>query len=97
MCNERGFNENLEQRGVHRRAISCNLEKCTTDSFQAGASLGGLILNGMSGARVHVLCLGCLIWNGHSSRIETVLPAGMVTGGSRQEWIGWRNVGMLLF
>ena len=49
------------------------------------------MLNGTSGARVHVLCFGCLSWHGHSSRMhfwETVLPPGMVAGDGRRELPG---------
>ena len=50
--------------------------------------------NGMSGTRVHVLCLGYLSWNGHCFRIrfrEKVLPVGMVAGGGRQKLSGLQD------
>ena len=54
----------------------------------------GKMLHGRDGARVHVLCLGCLSWSGHSSRVYTLeerdgaFKAGMVTGGI-QWWGTW--------
>jgi len=41
------------------------------------------------GARMHVLCLGCSNWNGHSCRLsiskegDEAFQAGMVAGGIR--------------
>ena len=58
------------------------------------------MFHGRDGARIHVLCLGCLRWNGYSSRVyvskegDGAFQVGMVAGGIwwKDPWVSDTNL-----